>query len=1366
VADQLAAAARGTAEIGAQIADRYSVREALGRGAMAAVFRVHDERTGQDVALKRLRAADREHAQVALALFEREYHTLCQLAHPRIVQVFDYGVDHDGAFYTMELLDGEDLQSKRGRLPWRTVCAVLRDVASSLAILHSRRLLHRDPSPRNVRCTSDGRAKLIDFGAMTPMGTPKHVAGTAPLVPPEALSQQALDARADLFALGALAYWMLTGRYAYPARLLEELRDLWRTTPPAPRTLVPDVPEALDDLVMALLHLDRASRPATAAEVIERLCSIAGLPMEEHVAVTEAYLATPNLVGRDDLLRDFRGRMLGSLRGSSVLAVIEGEPGSGRSRMLDACVLEAKLLGATVARANADEGGGHDYGVLQALAEQLMEALPDVCEQAASAHRPLLAQVLPEVAPRASRPAPRALPVQQDAPPERRHLQIALRDWLLAVARGRRLVLAVDDFDRVDEPSAAVLAALADASRNRNLSLLVTSLRRSEASAALELLREIGTRSLLEPLSAEHTEALLRSVFGDVDDLVPVAARVHELASGNPRATMELARHLVERGLARYEAGRWTLPAALGAGELPPTLAAAQRVRIEALQGDARSLLEALSLCTLAMVPVADYALLTEHGDRGRTYRALDAALSVGILAPAGERFRFSNHEWVRQLRAGLMPDQRCALHARIATLVERWGDAKSLPRHLIEAGQAESAIALILSRIGKPYDPQSGVPLWLLERACLEAERLGLTKPIQHRLRVWTVAVAAIRGDLGLFQRYASAMVPLLRSESGLDDWHALTDVPESERTAAALRRAHLRYQQLPIEQRGFAPGEAITQLARLVMAFVGMVSVAQDVTLTEEIPSLLPLCSLSPAIEVMHIMTEMAEALRAGRTEEGRRIGLRALERLEQPDNARMDSDPHRVLRFGLRYVLGAVEASCGLPAAADRVAPLEQAPGYRVNAWRTRMIEHVMQGDVAAARASRRRAELLQLEDGQELPYPGTNAHYEALAHWYTQDLIAIKGITERLTAIAQDFPGWIPIMHTSRSHYLRLRGDANAALATLEPALRGAQPGRHRHWAWVAGAHVQALDALGRHDEAVSRGLEYLAICERERLAPNHRSVALPLIDALLAAGRVDDAEQLADRCIEEIETAGVTGLPRGASYEARARVAIARRDAVAFERWAECCAQVYQRGHNPALRTKYEHLRRDAEAEGISDPEDLKATADWTDQVARQEQTRSAKQLSEPIPEGERGERALRVLLQTAGADRGVLFGLREGRLELIAADPEPEPGDQLRRQLWEYLEAELEAGRASDPAHDGPTAISPVAACADGAGRRFEPVLLWSKRGGQTELAAVAALHCEGGRNGRLLPDAEVLEALACALLERRGGGRSEPPAS
>src|SRR5262245_2565148 len=209
--------------VGDCIAGRFHVEEVLGRGGMGTVFRVRDDRSGKKLALKRGWVRDQRRSHARGDLLEREYHTLIQLAHPRIIEVYEYGIDEHGPYYTMELLEGEDLHAA-GPLAWARVCALLYDVASSLAILHARRLLHRDVSLRNVRCTPDGRAKLLDFGAMIPMGVAKDMVGTPPFVAPEVMQMQELDARADLFSLGAVGYYLLTGRHAFPARRMRELR--------------------------------------------------------------------------------------------------------------------------------------------------------------------------------------------------------------------------------------------------------------------------------------------------------------------------------------------------------------------------------------------------------------------------------------------------------------------------------------------------------------------------------------------------------------------------------------------------------------------------------------------------------------------------------------------------------------------------------------------------------------------------------------------------------------------------------------------------------------------------------------------------------------------------------------------------------------------------------------------------------------------------------------------------------------------------------------------------------------------------------------------------------------------------------------
>jgi serine/threonine protein kinase len=226
---------------------------------------------------------------------EREYHSLTQLAHPHIVRVFEYGLDGEDPYYTMELLEGVDARAARqhGSLSVRQICSLLRDCASALGLVHSRRMVHRDVGPRNLWCATDGRGKLIDFGTLVAMGPQSRIAGTPPFVPPEALYLQPLDARCDLYALGALAYFLLTRHNAFPAHTLNELSECWQRKPKRPDLLAPEVPRALSDLVMALLSLDPRGRPSSAAEVYERLSAIGELPVEDKQELAKPFSSIP-----------------------------------------------------------------------------------------------------------------------------------------------------------------------------------------------------------------------------------------------------------------------------------------------------------------------------------------------------------------------------------------------------------------------------------------------------------------------------------------------------------------------------------------------------------------------------------------------------------------------------------------------------------------------------------------------------------------------------------------------------------------------------------------------------------------------------------------------------------------------------------------------------------------------------------------------------------------------------------------------------------------------------------------------------------------------------------------------------------------
>jgi serine/threonine protein kinase len=334
------------------IGGRYRIERPLGTGGMARVWQVHDCAKDRALALKRLsRQAQRKH----LALFEREYHTLTSLHHPNIVQVYDYASDAEGPYYTMELLHGGDVSDWKPR-PWRDVCSMLRDLASALALVHARRYLHRDISTRNVWLTPDGRIKLIDFGTLVPFGKSRNVAGTPPFVAPEALYGADLDQRTDLYALGALGYWLLTGMHAFPARSLSMLGELWQERPLAAsvrvaglsRADLPELPAALDVLLEGLLAVDPGARPNSAAEVIDSLCAIAGLPVEAHPLVRQSYLKTPALVARRRELQLLTDAFERAQKERSASVLIEAVSGSGRSRLLHELALRARMASAVV----------------------------------------------------------------------------------------------------------------------------------------------------------------------------------------------------------------------------------------------------------------------------------------------------------------------------------------------------------------------------------------------------------------------------------------------------------------------------------------------------------------------------------------------------------------------------------------------------------------------------------------------------------------------------------------------------------------------------------------------------------------------------------------------------------------------------------------------------------------------------------------------------------------------------------------------------------------------------------------------------------------------------------------------------------
>jgi eukaryotic-like serine/threonine-protein kinase len=202
----------------------YEIIEPAGAGGMGEVYRARDTRLNRTVAIKVLgesRAAD----AAGRERFRREAHVISSLSHPHICTLHDIGTEADIDFLVMELVDGVPLADRLrdGPLPVAEAIRIVREIALALAAAHARSIVHRDLKPENVMLTKTG-AKLLDFGVASVRGanagaatvtrlTGAHtVLGTLPYMAPEQLHGRDVDGRADLFALGAMLFEMLTGR--------------------------------------------------------------------------------------------------------------------------------------------------------------------------------------------------------------------------------------------------------------------------------------------------------------------------------------------------------------------------------------------------------------------------------------------------------------------------------------------------------------------------------------------------------------------------------------------------------------------------------------------------------------------------------------------------------------------------------------------------------------------------------------------------------------------------------------------------------------------------------------------------------------------------------------------------------------------------------------------------------------------------------------------------------------------------------------------------------------------------------------------------------------------------------------------------
>ncbi len=290
---------RAQGRVGTTINGKWTVDTRLGAGGMATVYAV-THRNGQRAALKMLHSHLSKHADTR-ARFLREGYVANAVSHPGVVGVLDDGVAEDGsAFLVLELLEGETAEARRerlgGKLPLEDALEIADQALDALAAAHEKGIVHRDVKPDNVFLTDDGRVKLLDFGLARMKDTGEATKtgvtiGTPEFMPPEQAvgKRGAVDARSDVWGLGATLFTMITGEYVHDAPTLHEQLLASATHRARPiRSLAPRVPQGVAQVIDRALELEKEHRWPSAREMQQAFRRALGAPAYESDSVTVA----------------------------------------------------------------------------------------------------------------------------------------------------------------------------------------------------------------------------------------------------------------------------------------------------------------------------------------------------------------------------------------------------------------------------------------------------------------------------------------------------------------------------------------------------------------------------------------------------------------------------------------------------------------------------------------------------------------------------------------------------------------------------------------------------------------------------------------------------------------------------------------------------------------------------------------------------------------------------------------------------------------------------------------------------------------------------------------------------------------------
>ncbi|NOZ86112.1 MAG: protein kinase [Deltaproteobacteria bacterium] len=536
-----------------QVDGRYSLLEKLGSGGRSTVYKALDLGTNRTVALKLLdKAADND--------LEMEFAHLSRLRHPNLVRILDMGRADGRSFLAMELAPGKTIDRVISGPDHISFFPALAGVCKALQYIHSRGLVHNDIKPSNIMVDATRpekpAVKLLDFSLAAPAGSDELIQrGTLHYMAPEVIRGGPVDKRADLYSLGVLLFELLTGNPPFDknnpievlrATLFEEIPDL--------RLLCPDMPLGLEEVVYGLMSKEPAARFSSVDEVLTALNEVSGRDDKvAGTAIEQTYTLLPGFVGRSKELADLEEAALMALDKVPRIAMVTGETGVGKSRLLDELGVTIEVSGLKVFKGLFHENDDRPLAAFHDILDGLVSSYRDVASVLVEKYQQSMSFISGDPA------------ISEAGIFERDQVYKFYDDiscLLDELARIRPFALLLDDAHMASGDSMHLLRYLAF-KKNRGPYFLAISMNSKNDNAyALSLAADLQSEpdTLLKKINRfDHNETirLLEKTFGEIVEAQLLADRLQRDSDGLASTAVTMLRGLEKSGALIRSAGAW-----------------------------------------------------------------------------------------------------------------------------------------------------------------------------------------------------------------------------------------------------------------------------------------------------------------------------------------------------------------------------------------------------------------------------------------------------------------------------------------------------------------------------------------------------------------------------------------------------------------------------------------------------------------------------------------------------------------------------------------------------------------------------------------------------------------------------------------